>query len=87
VAEPRYDVTYLFYECEEVEAARNELTIEARERPEWLVADFAVLLEPTYGAVEAGCQWSMRRRTWPRSSPVHQMTVVERRQRTRNAPL
>jgi succinyl-diaminopimelate desuccinylase len=60
LAEPRYDVTYLFYECEEVEAARNGLTVVARERPDWLAADFALLLEPTYGAVEAGCQGTMR---------------------------
>ncbi len=60
LAEPRYDVTYLFYECEEVEAARNGLGVVARERPDWLAADLAVLLEPTYGAVEAGCQGTMR---------------------------
>ena len=57
---PRYDVTYLFYEAEEVEAERNGLTLVARERPEWLAADFAVLLEPTYGVVEAGCQGTLR---------------------------
>jgi succinyl-diaminopimelate desuccinylase len=57
---PRYDVTYFFYECEEVESERNGLTLVARAYPEWLAADFAVLLEPTYGAVEAGCQGTMR---------------------------
>ena len=57
---PRHDVTYFFYECEEVAAAKNGLTIVARERPEWLAADFAILLEPTYGAVEAGCQGALR---------------------------
>jgi succinyl-diaminopimelate desuccinylase len=60
VPAPRHDVTYFFYECEEVEAARNGLTIVGRERPEWLKADFAILLEPTYGAVEAGCQGALR---------------------------
>ncbi len=57
---PRYDLTYLFYECEEVEAARNGLTVVAHDHPQWLVADLALLLEPTYGAVEAGCQGTMR---------------------------
>lgn len=56
----RHDVTYVFYECEEVAAARNGLTIVAREHPEWLAADLAVLLEPTYGVVEAGCQGTLR---------------------------
>ncbi len=60
VDEPRYDVTYLFYECEEIEAERNGLTLLSREHPDWLAADFAVLLEPTYGFVEAGCQGTMR---------------------------
>jgi succinyl-diaminopimelate desuccinylase len=57
---PRYDVTYLFYEAEEVESERNGLHLVAMAHPEWLAADFAVLLEPTYGAVEAGCQGTMQ---------------------------
>jgi succinyl-diaminopimelate desuccinylase len=59
-AAPRHDVTYLFYEAEEIEAERNGLTLVSRAHPDWLRADFAVLLEPTYGAVEAGCQGTMR---------------------------
>lgn len=57
---PRYDVTYLFYEAEEVESERNGLHLVAQARPEWLAADFAVLLEPTYGVIEAGCQGTLR---------------------------
>lgn len=60
VAEPRFDVTYLFYDCEEVEATRNGLNRISQSHPDWLAADFAVLLEPTYGLVEAGCQGTMR---------------------------
>ncbi len=60
LAEPAYDVTYFFYDCEEVEAERNGLNRIAVEHSEWLEADFAVLLEPTYGVVEAGCQGTLR---------------------------
>jgi succinyl-diaminopimelate desuccinylase len=58
--DPRYDVTYFFYEAEEVESDRNGLHLVAQAHPEWLAADFAVLLEPTYGLVEAGCQGTLR---------------------------
>ncbi|WP_434741620.1 succinyl-diaminopimelate desuccinylase [Micromonospora sp. SH-82] len=58
--EPRYDVTYFFYEAEEIEQRYNGLFLVAEAHPEWLTADFAVLLEPTYGVVEAGCQGTMR---------------------------
>ncbi|SCE92529.1 succinyldiaminopimelate desuccinylase [Micromonospora matsumotoense] len=58
--DPRYDVTYLFYEAEEIESRYNGLTLVAEAHPEWLQADFAVLLEPTYGIVEVGCQGTMR---------------------------
>jgi succinyl-diaminopimelate desuccinylase len=58
--DPRYDVTYFFYEAEEIESRYNGLFLVAQAHPEWLAADFAVLLEPTYGAVEAGCQGTMR---------------------------
>lgn len=57
---PRYDVTYLFYEAEEVESDRNGLYLVGQTHPDWLAADFAVLLEPTYGLVEAGCQGTLR---------------------------
>lgn len=58
--DPRYDLTYLFYEAEEVESERNGLYLVSGAHPDWLTADFAVLLEPTYGAVEAGCQGTLR---------------------------
>jgi succinyl-diaminopimelate desuccinylase len=60
VTEPRYDVTYLFYEAEEVESDRNGLHLVAQTHPQWLAGDLALLLEPTYGVVEAGCQGTMR---------------------------
>lgn len=57
---PRHDVTYVFYDCEEVEAERNGLSRLARTEPHRLRADFALLLEPTSGLVEAGCQGTVR---------------------------
>src|SRR3954453_10640668 len=53
--EPGYDVTYLFYEAEEIASRFNGLHLVSQAHPQWLRADFAVLLEPTYGVVEAGC--------------------------------
>ncbi|MDP9820533.1 succinyl-diaminopimelate desuccinylase [Nocardioides massiliensis] len=58
--EPNRDVTYVFYACEEVEEVRNGLRHLARERPELLAADFAILMEPSNAGVEAGCQGTMR---------------------------
>ena len=45
--EPRYDVTYLFYDCEEVEAEPQRPRPVAASHPDCCAADFAVLLEPT----------------------------------------
>ncbi len=59
VDRPSKDVTYIFYECEEVEHDRNGLTRVQAERPDWLAADLAILAEPTNGKVEAGCQGTM----------------------------
>ncbi|MFE6746495.1 succinyl-diaminopimelate desuccinylase [Kitasatospora purpeofusca] len=56
---PDRDLTFVFYECEEVGLDRNGLGLLARERPEDLAADLAVLLEPTDCLVEAGCQGSL----------------------------
>ena len=59
-ADPRYDLTWLFYDNEEVEAARNGLGRVARNEPKWLDGDLAILMEPTANRVEAGCQGTMR---------------------------
>jgi succinyl-diaminopimelate desuccinylase len=69
--DPRYDVTYLFYEAEEVESDRNGLHLVANAHPQWLVADFAVLLEPTYGLVEAGCQGTLRAKVRTSGTRAH----------------
>jgi succinyl-diaminopimelate desuccinylase len=58
--EPGVDVTWVFYDCEEIEAARNGLGRVALERPDLLAADLAVVLEPSSGLVEAGCQGTVR---------------------------
>lgn len=57
---PRVDLTCVFYDCEEVEAERNGLGRIEREHPDWLLADLAVLGEPTDGMLEAGCQGTLR---------------------------
>jgi succinyl-diaminopimelate desuccinylase len=60
VPSPAVDVTYVFYDCEEVEAERNGLGRLTRSRPDLLAGDFAILLEPTGGDIEGGCQGTMR---------------------------
>ena len=60
VTQPCRDITYVFYDCEEVEAERNGLLRLSRHHPDWLAADFAILMEPTNGTVEAGCQGTLR---------------------------
>ena len=57
---PTRDVSWIFYDHEEVEASRNGLNRIGRERPEWLAADFAVLCEPSEAGIEGGCQGTLR---------------------------
>ncbi len=77
------DITYVFYDCEEVEAARNGLLRLTRNSPALLAADFAVLLEPSGAVVEGGCQGTLRAdiiasgerahsaRSWLGSNAIH----------------
>ncbi|MFF2750147.1 succinyl-diaminopimelate desuccinylase [Kitasatospora sp. NPDC058048] len=60
LAEPNRDLTFVFYDCEEVEAHRNGLGHLAKDHPQWLTGDFAVLMEPSGGMVEGGCQGTLR---------------------------
>jgi succinyl-diaminopimelate desuccinylase len=57
---PARDVTYVFYDCEEVAAERNGLLRLSRTSPDLLAGDFAVLMEPSSGQIEAGCQGTLR---------------------------
>lgn len=60
LSDPVVDVTWVWYDLEEVDAVRNGLGRIARTRPELLAADFAVLGEPSGGEVEGGCNGSLR---------------------------
>src|SRR3546814_19797932 len=60
VPEPAIDVTYVFYATEEVASEHNGLGHLARDRPDLLAGDVAILGEPTGGELEAGCQGTMR---------------------------
>jgi succinyl-diaminopimelate desuccinylase len=59
-AQPAHDLTFVFYDNEEVEATRNGLGAVARQLRGWLYGDLAILLEPTDGVVEGGCQGTLR---------------------------
>ncbi|GAA1157547.1 succinyl-diaminopimelate desuccinylase [Nesterenkonia sandarakina] len=54
------DITWVFYDHEEVEASKSGLGRVMRSVPELLDGDFAVLLEPTHGVVEGGCNGTCR---------------------------
>ncbi|GAB3670776.1 succinyl-diaminopimelate desuccinylase [Saccharopolyspora tripterygii] len=60
LTEPRHDLTFVFYDCEEIEAERNGLGRIERELPEWLDGDLAVVCEPSNASIEAGCQGTIR---------------------------
>jgi succinyl-diaminopimelate desuccinylase len=60
VPDPVRDVTYVLYECEEVDASLNGLKRLADTRPDLLAADLAILMEPSDAGIEAGCQGTLR---------------------------
>ena len=81
--DPAHELTLVFYDCEEIDAERNGLRRIEQNHPEWLRADLAILAEPTNGAVEAGCQGTLRAvvstsgrrahsaRSWLGSNAIH----------------
>jgi len=88
VPEPGVDVTWVFYDHEEVSSDLNGLGRLARNAPELLDADFAILGEPTGGEVEGGCNGTLRAdvratgrrahsaRAWMGSNAIHAITPV-----------
>jgi succinyl-diaminopimelate desuccinylase len=71
VVEPVIDVTYVFYEAEEVAEQFNGLKTLFAQRPDLMAADVALLGEPTNAAIEAGCQGTMRLRLVLRGARAH----------------
>ncbi|WP_370946779.1 succinyl-diaminopimelate desuccinylase [Amycolatopsis sp. cg5] len=91
VLEPKHDLTFIFYDNEEVEATKNGLGRIERELPEWLRADLAIVGEPSNAVIEAGCQGTMRidlrctgarahtARAWMGSNAIHALAEPLRR--------
>ena len=57
---PRRDVTWVFYDNEEVVGERNGLGRALAAHPDWFEADLAILGEPTGAGVEGGCNGTLR---------------------------
>ena len=88
---PKYDLTFVFYDCEEIEADRNGLGHIERDLPEWLRGDLAIVCEPSNGVIEAGCQGTIRvdvrtsgvrahtARGWMGVNAIHKMGEALRR--------
>ena len=71
VTGPAVDVTWVFYAREEVAAVHNGLAELFATRPDLLVGDVALLGEPTSGAIEAGCQGTLRVDVWLAGRRAH----------------
>ncbi|OBY32241.1 succinyl-diaminopimelate desuccinylase [Mycolicibacter kumamotonensis] len=88
LTEPVHDLTCVFYDCEEIEAAANGLGRIERNLADWLTADLAILGEPTGGYIEAGCQGTLRvvisaegtrahsARSWLGDNAIHKLGAV-----------
>jgi succinyl-diaminopimelate desuccinylase len=66
-----HDLTFVWYEGEEVADPHNGLRHLFEVEPELLGGDLAFLLEPTSGWVEAGCQGTMQARVTVRGERAH----------------
>ena len=82
------DVTWIFYDHEEVASHLNGLGRVQRNHPEWLAGDLALLGEPTAAHVEGGCNGTLRviahlpgraahsARAWMGVNAIHAMAPV-----------
>ncbi len=72
VTEPSRDLTFVFYEGEEIDSEFNGLLHIHEQRPDLIEdADFAVLLEPTGSIVEGGCKGTLRAEVTTKGIAAH----------------
>jgi succinyl-diaminopimelate desuccinylase len=88
LTDPKFDLTFIFYDLEEVASHLNGLGRVERELPEWLEGEFAIVGEPSGGVIEAGCQGTMRfivrtkgirshtARAWMGKNAIHAMSAA-----------
>ena len=62
LTDPAVDVTWIWYDHEEVASELSGLGRAMRGAPELFAADFAILGEPTNGRIEGGCNGTLRAR-------------------------
>ena len=85
---PRYDISWIFYDNEEVDSSKNGLGRLAQNHPELLKGEFAILCEPTSALVEGGCNGTLRAlirtkgvkahsaRPWMGENAIHKATPI-----------
>lgn len=88
LSDPSVDLTWIWYDNEEVASNLNGLGRLARENPELLHGDFAILGEPTSAAIEGGCNGTARievrttgkrahsARAWVGHNAIHDLAPV-----------
>jgi succinyl-diaminopimelate desuccinylase len=85
---PATDVTWIWYDHEEVSAELNGLGRLARTRPELMSGDFAILGEPSNSQIEGGCNGNLRievrafgkyahsARGWAGENAIHKASAI-----------
>ena len=68
---PSVDVTWVWYDHEEVASELNGLGRAVRNHPELFNGDFAILGEPSNGTIEGGCNGTLRARISFRGRRAH----------------
>jgi succinyl-diaminopimelate desuccinylase len=88
LTEPSIDITWIWYDHEEVSESLNGLGRLSRIRPDLLVGDFAILGEPTNSIIEGGCNGNVRvevrafgkrahaARAWAGHNAIHDLAPV-----------
>jgi succinyl-diaminopimelate desuccinylase len=71
LTDPIADITWMWYDNEEVAAERNGLGRMAAHRPDLFAGDFAILGEPTRSEVEGGCNGNLRIEVRTRGKRAH----------------